>query len=541
MPVTPCSIDQVPVEKFNKEITPEELRLFADYKDYLKGTGVKPKELVSRMAGDFAMPKEHVESALKRSGAMSRYGSQLQNRIQLYRDKIASGDFTRAQSVKTDIDKRLFDMKGNLQKLKNEFDRGVAKEAYKARSPWEKFWDGFVGVERGFKLSSPAVVEKLGVAAVAREILAPIESAGGYGISKVLPGLAKGTKYGASLRGVASAEAQAKAAFFTKGMKDAFENLKSKETSLDAMSDKRGKTPTAWYDYMGKVHAAIKAPVKQAEFTRSFAQRLDSATRAGEDVNSPAVTQRLMNEAALDANREIFQAPTPIASRVFGAMGRPGKFLFPVTKVPINLAKEIFNYHVGIPVGLTKAAAAYIRGVETLAPLEREAIIRQITKGSVGGAALLYGYFGNDQVHDFITKGPSWLQHTPFAIAVKEGSAIRELTQGNAKEGYHELAYLAKTSIPFAYTITDMSKMLDPNNPNGFRDYIYSMAASTVVPQGVAWTAKELDKPIPFNPLQESARRSPQTLPEAIEQNVPGLRQQVPPYSPRARGEYREF
>lgn len=528
MPVTPCSIDQIPVEKFNKEVTPEELRLFGDYANHLKDTGIKPKDLVNTMAQDFRMPKEHVESAFKRSKAMSRYGSQLQNRIQLYHDKIAAGDFTRAQSIKTDIDTKLFGMKGDLQKLKNEFDRGVATEASKNRSPWEKFWDGFVGIERAFKLSSPAVVEKLGVAAFAREGLRPIENVGGVGVGKILPGLAKGTKYGASLKTAASAEAQAKAAFFTKGMKDAWENVKNKETSLDAMSDKYGAKPSSWYDYMGKVHAAIKAPVKQAEFTSSLAMRIDAVTRAGENVNSPQVMQRIMNEAALDANREIFQAKTPIASRVFLAMGRPGKFLFPVTKVPINLAKEIFNYHVGIPVGLTRAAGAYIKGIETFPALQREAIIRQMAKGSVGGAALLYGYFGNDKVHDFITKGPRWLQHTPFAIAVKEGSLIRELYQGNARKGREELVHLGKESIPFAYTITDMSKILDPRNTNGIRDYVYAMTAGTVVPQAVAWTAKELDKPTPFHPLQEPVYRKPVTFPQAIEQHIPGLRQNVP-------------
>lgn len=527
MPVTPCQIGDMSVEKFNKEIAPEELRLFGDYAEHLKSTGVKPKDIPARIAKDFGMPQEHVASAYKRAQQMGRYGTQLQNRIQMYHDKIAAGDFTKARSIKTDIDTRLFEMKGELQRTKNQFDRGVAKENFKNRSPWEKFWDGFVGIERAFKLSSPAVVEKLGVAAVAREALAPIESAGGYAVSKVLPGLAKGTKYGASLKGIASAEAQAKAAFFTQGMKDAFENLKGKETTLDAMSDKYGKTPSSWYDYMGKVHAAIKAPVKRAEFTRSLAQRIDAATRAGEDVNRPQVTQRLMNEAALDANREIFQAPTPIASRVFGAMGRTGKFLFPVTKVPINLAKELFNYHVGTPVGLARAAGAYMKGVESLAPLQREAIIRQITKGSVGGAALLYGYYGNDKVHDFITKGPKWLQHTPFAIAVKEGSLLRQL-QGGDRQAPRELAYLGKTSIPFAYTLTDLSKVLDPNNPHGFRDYVYGMTASTAVPQAVSWVAKETDKPTPFNPFKQGPYRKPETLPQAIEQDIPGLRQNVP-------------
>jgi len=531
MPVTPCHVNQVSVEQFNKDITPEELRLFGDYAEHLKSVGIKPKEINSQISKDFGLPQAHVDSALKRARAMSGYESRLQNRIDTYHKKIAAGDFTKAQSIKTDIDKRLFEMKGELQKSKNEFDRGVAKEAYKTRSKWEKFWDGFVGIERGFKLSSPAVIEKLGVAAFAREGLRPIENVAGVGVGKVLPGLAKGTKYGASFRTAASAEAQAKAAFFTKGMRDAFQNLKGGETSLEAMSDKYGKNPHSWYDYMGKVHASIKAPVKQAEFTSSLAMRIDAVTKAGESINNPAVMQRLMNEAALDANREIFQGPTPVASRIFGAMGRPGRFLFPVTKVPVNIAKEIFNYHAGIPVGLVKTAGAYIRGIDTLPILEREAIIRQMAKGSVGGAALLYGYFGNDKIHDFITHGPRWLQHTPFAIAVKEGSLIHDMIEGNSgsrKRGRQGVVNLARESIPFAYTITDMSKILDPHNPYGFRDYINSMVTGTAVPQAVQWTAKELDKPTPFNPLQETTYRKPKNPWQAIEEGIPGLRKNVP-------------
>jgi hypothetical protein len=212
---------------------------------------------------------------------LERYKTRLAKDTAGVTAKIQREDFTKPTRQQLVLDKAAYKMKGNLQRLKNEFERGVAKDAYNKMSPGDKFWQHFVGVERAMKLSSPGVFQKLGLAAAVREVLAPVEAAGGYAASTFFPRLAKGTRYGADLGTITRAELKAKAAFFTEGMKDSWQNLKGKETELEALSDKYGRQPDFWYNRIGKIHAAVKAPVKRAEFTRSLELKMDAAAKAG--------------------------------------------------------------------------------------------------------------------------------------------------------------------------------------------------------------------------------------------------------------------
>lgn len=498
---------------------------------YLKDIWVRAKAIHNAANKAYRTPDERAEAASKTRMAGDMIG---------LKAKIDRGDFTKPTREQRVLSTSEYKMKANLQKLKNEFERGVAKDAYKNMSPADKFWQHFVGIERSMKLSSPAVFEKLGMAAAVREAMSPLESAHGYVVSKVFPKLAKGTRYGADLSTLGKAEWDAKASIFTDGIKDAWENAKGKETELEAMSDKYGRQPDFWYNRIGKFHAMIKAPIKRAEFTRSLALKMDAATKAGEDVNHPAVMERLATESALEADRSVFQQKTAV-SKVFSmldkaspAAGRTARFLAPVVKIPVNLFKELVTYHTGSAVGATKIGMAYWKGIETLDAPYKEAIIRQFTKGNIGGAALIFGYANRDKVRDFFKSMPSWFEHTPIAMAIHEGSLIGDLqaqgtgTKFRPTQAWKDTSYFAKTSIPFAYTVTGMTDALDASDPHGWQKYLYGMIEGSTVPQAASWTAKEMDKPTPFNPMDKPAYRPPQGPWQAIEQGIPGLRQNVP-------------
>ncbi len=474
--------------------------------------------------------------------ALARYKTYLGKQTEQIKSKLEAGDFTKAQRQKTQLDKEAFEMRANLQKLKNQFERGVAKEAYKNKTPAQKFWDHFVGVERAMKLSGPEVFGKLGMAAAVREVLAPIEAAGGYGVSKVFPKLAKGTEFGADLGTVVRSEIKAKAALFTSGMKDAWQNVKGQETGLDAIGKQKIR-PDFWYNRIGQMHAAIKAPVKRAEFTRSLEKRMAVAIKNGEDINHPEVMTRLANESVMEANRAIFQNKTVVSGffsmldRQSPVAGRAARFLFPVVKIPVNLFKELVNLHVGAPVGAARVGMAYWKGVETLPVAQREAIIRQLTKGSIGGAGLLWGYYNSDKVRNFFDHVPTWFNHTPMAMILNEGSYLKKLEQGGeqSKEGKKELAYMAKTDIPFMYTIKDIGDALDTHNSHALLNWINNMTQSTVVPQILTQTAKQMDKPGSFpSNIGERPKFRPASNPiEAVKAGIPGLRQSVPEAKPK--------
>ena len=477
-----------------------------------------------------------------------RYKTVLAQRQVGLQAKLERGDFTKPTRAQRIEDRATFQMKANLQRLKNQFERAVANEAYKNKTPGQKFWDHFVGVERGMKLSGPEVFGKLGVAAAVREVLAPIESGAGYGVSRMFPKLAKGTRYGAGLGTVVKAEIKAKVALFTKGMAEAAENIKGKETELEAMGDKHGRGPEFWYHRVGKMHAAIKAPIKRAEFERSLAQRMDSAIRNGEDVSQPQVMARLANEAVLDANRAIFQQNT-VVSKVFSsiekaspAAGRVARFLFPVVKIPTNIFKEFVGLHVGAPVAATRIGMAYWKGVETLAPLQREAIIRQLVKGSVGGAGLLWAYYNHDKVQAFFKAVPTWFQHTPMAMVMNEGSYLWDLQHGTkteVKDATSELKYMAKSGIPFMYTVSDAVDALNAHDSTALLKWINNMTQSTVVPQLSTQIAKNMDKPgtFPASMANRPTYRVARNPVEAIKLGIPGLRTTVPAHNLRTTSE----
>jgi hypothetical protein len=328
-------------------------------------------------------------------------------------------------------------------------------------------------------------------------------------------------------------------------MKDAWQNVKGQETGLDAIGKQKIR-PDFWYNRIGQMHAAIKAPVKRAEFTRDLTQRMAVAIKNGEDINHPEVMMRLANESVMEANRAIFQNKTVVSGffsmleRQSPAAGRAARFLFPVVKIPVNLFKELVNLHVGAPVGAARVGMAYWKGVETLPAVQREAIIRQLTKGSIGGAGLLWGYYNSDKVRNFFDHVPTWFNHTPMAMILNEGSHLKQLAQGGqqAKEGKNELAYMAKTDIPFMYTIKDIGDALDTHNSHALLGWINNMTQSTVVPQISTQVAKQMDKPGTFpSNLGEKPTYRPAANPiEAVKLGIPGLRQTVPVKPPKKVG-----
>ncbi len=69
-------------------------------------------------------------------------------------------------------------------------------------------------------------------------------------------------------------------------------------------------------------------------------------------------------------------------------------FAFPVSKVPTNIARRVGLSVAGLPIGLVKASEAYRKGIENLSQDEANAIGRSLTKGTIGAALWMAGFFG---------------------------------------------------------------------------------------------------------------------------------------------------
>lgn len=433
----------------------------------------------------------------------------------------------------------------------------------------QKFWDRFVGIQRAMKLTSDVVLAKLSLAALAREALTPAEEGVGSFYSKAFPLLAERAprEGGFSLK----AEAIAKAAMFTDGMKDAWQNLKFKESQLSLVHDSKLKAAPEWWDYMGFLHSALKAPVKRAEFARSLAKRTEWAMNEGRDTNDPKVMKELAQEAYVDGQRAIFMQDNPISDFInhslammknskrwpnAGAgLSRLGHFLLPIVKVPTNLVGEVATGIHGVPTGLARTAKAYLDGIGNLKPQEADAIMRQLKKGSIGGAFLLSGYLASKSIGGFYHANdhrnqddvqpdhyriggidlPSGFSHSTAAMLLNIGATVARVENETAhgqKKGMSTGALVASQGLirklPFVPAATNAVDAV--HDEGGFRKYIHSMLLSSTVPALIQHLAKVEDTPgeFPSNILTPENRRTPTTATEAIESGIPLLRRNVP-------------
>lgn len=480
-------------------------------------------------------------------------------------EKIKAGDFTRpAKAVPPALTNETFEAQAKLARAQNEFNRGVEKQRLANRTPSQKFWDHFVGIERAMKLSSDVVLGKLSVAAALREgVLTPVEEGVGGALSKALPGLAERSPREGGLN--LKAEMKAKAAAFTSGMKDAYDNLRMRQSSLDELYGKEKNVSPSWYDYFGFLHGALKAPVKRAEFARSLEKRMEFARKNGEDINDIQVMGRLSQEAYLDANRSIFMQDNVVSDTIKNALNmaekskkapnlgpalaRIGRFLLPIVKVPTNIVGEVATGVHGVATGGLRTAKAYYGGIQTLPPEQADSIMRQLKKGLVGNALLLTGYYGykaiggfyqpkdqraeSDVQPDHYRVGkvnlPGFVGHSTAAMLLNIGATLHreELKKGLPSAVSGTGGGVVK-QLPFVPAVTNAVEALQSDE--GMKKYLQNLLISSTVPAGVAHAAKVADTPgtFPSNAFTPANKRSPSTFSEGFKAVIPGLRPQVP-------------
>lgn len=428
----------------------------------------------------------------------------------------------------------------------------------------------FVAFVRAGALSWPTTIVKLTGVALSRVITTPIEDAVGMGVAKALPGLAEGSpRFSASPDVAIKAEAAAQAAMWTDGLIDSGRMLRNKASRLDLMHDDRAQAH-AWYEYMGSIHGALKEPIKRAEYARSLYRRTAEAAARGEDVTDMTVKLRLSTEAFKDGQRAISMQDNKVAAAwnaglkqleaVDPKTGKPSgagvliatalRTEMPVMKAPTNVVAEASQYITGILTGLAKAAWSYAHGIEDLKPVERDAIIREISKGAVGAAIMALYYFKHEQVefggyyepgekrgpHDVPADGlrvggvnvPKQVIHHPMFQAAQFAATTARVSASKLHKKDADPQGLASALGAAAVGLIDQVPIIG-SLPKDFRslsdpktrdDFVDKKAAGIAIPGVIQWIAKTTDpSPDP---------RKPTGLVEHVEANLPGLRERVP-------------
>jgi hypothetical protein len=499
---------------------------------YLKDIWVRAKAIHNAASKAYRTPAEKADSAMQSRLATETVG---------LKAKMERGDFSKPTREQPAYSKATYRMRQEFNALKGEFDRHVADIERKNATPGQKLVTHTAGLLRAGVLSNPLVVGKLGVAAGIKELSAPLYGATRLGWSKV-PGIsriAEASGRNPSLTGLATSELKAKASAITQGIIDAGQSFTKRGSELDRLSGK-DKYTRYWYDKVtGSVHAAIKAPVKRAEFTRSLEQRIETSMRQGEDVSHPAVIDRLTNEAAIDANRAILQNANAFSNWVsqLDRTGPAGKILkavlAPVTRVPSNLVIEFWNHTLGVPHALLRSGIEGVKGIDNISKPTADSIMRQFSQGTVGLSLAAYAWYNHDKIGQLLHSLPKWFQHTPQAMVL---DLFSSLGNGDQKEINNMVTY----DVPFVKTFTDLSEPLTNSSKPKWQqsqapwaEYGRKQLASRAIPEvsnyfqksehtpgNMVEKALQLNKPV-YSKEENKRYFHPASIIEALKERLP--------------------
>lgn len=490
--------------------------------------------------------------------------------------KLAAGDFTKpAPRTPTPLTPALVKAKADYERVKLDVDRGIEKLRLKNRTKFEKLADATAKWVRFGVLTGYSTLEKLTGAAIARVALNVPEEMVGSVARRVFPGVAAR----APLEGRGfepGVEAKALASGLTQGWKDAFKLLSTGHSDLDAAFGHRDVAPRSWMDFVGSLHGALKSNVKRTFFTRAQEKLLLDAAAKGRDITDPMVQTQIAMEAYKEANRSIFLNSNRIVEGFQAMLARwaapdsktgkvsiPGKIaqtaakvLVPVVRIPANIVAETLGQYAGgllhgIPRAI-KAELAIRKGASDLSPVEADAIMRSLKKGSIGTSLLLLGFFGYKNVGGYYAPGqkrdenkepnfgeaqifgfkiPKAFLHNPALEAIQLGATVRRVADSKLRKsdtekqglmtGIGRALLAASEEVPF---IGEAMHLGDLKEAHGGEKFLYNQARTFTEPQILQQLAKYFDKDKSGKPV----KRQEKSLMDVLKGGIPGLRQTVP-------------
>jgi hypothetical protein len=267
-------------------------------------------------------------------------------------------------------------------------------------------------------------------------------------------------------------------------------------------------------------------------------------------------------DAYIDANRSIFMQENFINTgfRMLmnyfhsqGLSGRATEFMIqtvlPIVKVPTNIVAETGTVAFGSVTGSIDALRVLVTkdGLKNLTGNEADNIMRSLKKGSVGLAVLAIGYYAG-QASGFITASgfykpgdeknkekpesltiggmelPPWIQHTPIGLVFEMGATMRRVNDaytmkgksGGFVAGAATAGLGAAKKVPFLEQSSRLAEATRTADSAGL--FIDDLIQSLLIPPDVRTMAQKGD----------TQKRKPTDLKETIEENIPGLRENVP-------------
>ena len=489
------------------------------------------------------------------------------------KDKIAKGDYTKDEpKIPTKLDQEAIDLRNELNKVRGNLDKLIAQKEFENRPTKEKVLDY---VNQGMKATAVFGLDlyaKLAGAAWWRMVLgipqryvaSPIVRAG-FRAAKAL---------GSEKAGKVLSEARREHHFSTGAISDQVNAIINKNiikelsdmlrkgetdfTTKNFIKDAPPKQKMMFIDQVYNSHGMVKYIPKKAEFVASLKIGLEKAAANGENINDPVIFNRELVSATDDANRAVFMNDNPLTknyNRVLNSLDKAktsdqikrlvANYYFPVTRIPINIAAESFNYKYG---GFTALYKLLSNKVESLDQKQSDFIIKAMSQQLVGLGAYAIGYFNHHYfggLRNYATLHPQQHEddkkekmpfgsiniggndldelyfHHPLFWQMQSGATTRYLIE-QRHEALQKSVDKENKKIMAEHDEGNYSRKLMPNIPETF-DAMAWLEASTVNMENLAHQIPFIGKPydVTTNPLRHPKTWLQETIASPVDRLIP--------------------
>jgi hypothetical protein len=496
---------------------------------------------------------------------LKSYRSQLQTRIEEYERRLRERDFTTPEKNKLALTDEEINLQAKLNRIRNQFEEEHLKLERSKRSGIKKLLDFLVYLKREMVISSVTTLGKLTTAGTLRQIQTPLENVNGQILHLLLPGLSKkalleggGFNVAAEIAGVKKYASSWVDLFKRSG--SMLDTIKRGKSELDEAYGER-KLPEEMVSYVGRIHGALKDPVKQAEFIRALKILTDNAVRDGLDLSSPSVQKAITDKAYFKARASIFMNPN-LATELYRSLitqlekkGAKGKLVsilaqveLPVVTVPTNFVNEILKVgYGGVHASVKSLQVLFTTGFKNIKPEDADYIMSALKKQGIGVALYLLGYYSYQNIGGYYTGKrkedepkagdliffgihlPHWAVHSPMLEPLQMGATLRRMQiaeehhkkQEGTTEGLYQATWGAVKQTPFIET---PKRLLDAaKNGESLSGHLGELVKSEILPPDLQKVAASNDT----DEYGNAIKRKPKGFVENIEVGIPGLREKV--------------